>query len=103
MASRTCTLLAFFGLGSVALSCASQMYCESPSGPCMQGGDATDAVVTAAAAGTVWVAGGGCAVAGCRYPMVCNQGSGLCESPRCGEHRDCAAGMRCNLTTSVCE
>lgn len=79
------------------------MYCESPSGQCVQSGDAADAVVTAAAAGTIWVAGGGCAVAGCRYPMVCNEGSGLCESPRCGEHRDCAAGMRCNLTTATCE
>jgi len=102
MASRGRILLAFVWVASWA-GCTSQLYCESPSGPCVQGGGATEAAVTAAAAGTLWAAGNGCATAGCRYPYVCNEATGLCDPPSCGEHRDCAAGMRCNLATSICE
>jgi len=96
--------LVAFALLGVWVGCVSQVYCpQDPTAPCAVSGGAPEAAVTAAAAGAVWVAGGGCAVAGCKYPMVCNEGSGLCEHPRCGEHRDCPAGMRCDQTTQVCE
>lgn len=95
-------LLALLAIGFWA-GCTSQMYCQDATGQCVQSGGPDEAAATAAIAGGMWVAGGGCAMAGCKYPYVCNEGSGRCEAPRCGEHRDCAAGMRCNTITSVCE
>jgi len=98
------SLIAFLALGFWA-GCVSQLYCDntSPTSTCVQGGGAPEAAITAAAAGAVWVGGGGCAVAGCQYPLVCNEGTGLCEHPHCGEHRDCPGGMRCNHETATCE
>jgi hypothetical protein len=98
------SLIALLALGFWA-GCTSQLYCDntSPTSPCVRAGGAPEAAITAAAAGAVWVAGGGCAVAGCQHPLVCNEGTGLCEHPRCGEHRDCPSGMRCDHQTSTCE
>lgn len=96
-------VLAFFLLAHVSAGCASQMVCESPVDPCVQSGGPTEAAATALAAGALWAGGGGCAIAGCRHPMVCNEGSGLCEHPKCGEHAGvCPAGTRCEATTSTC-
>ena len=88
---------------SVLASCVSQMNCETPDGQCVESGGPTEAAVTAAAAGALWVGGGGCAIAGCRYPQQCNQELGLCEYPSCGEHRDCPAGLRCDQATRKCQ
>ena len=77
--------------------------CESPTGPCVQGGGPTEAAVTAVAAGALWAGAGGCATAGCRHPMVCNTGSGFCEHLACGENASvCPAGTRCEPTTRTC-
>jgi hypothetical protein len=92
-------LLASAWLG---VGCASQLVCETPSGACVNTGGPTEAAVTALAAGTLWAAGGGCAIAGCRYPLQCNQGSGLCEHLRCGEHRDCPVSTSCDQSTYTC-
>jgi hypothetical protein len=85
------------------MGCASQMVCETPGGQCVNTGGPAEAAVTAAAAGAIWVGAGGCATAGCRHPMVCNTGSGLCEHMRCGElGSSCPAGTRCEPYTYVC-
>ena len=91
-------------MGATLLSsCATQMECQYPGGPCVETGGGTEAAVTAVTAGAIWAGGGGCKVAGCRYPMVCNEGSGLCEHLACGENRSvCPAGTRCDSTTSTC-
>jgi len=90
--------------GWLAVGCASQMVCDYPGAgsQCVTTGGPLEAAVTAAAAGTLWVAGGGCAIAGCRYPLQCNQESGLCERLRCGEHRDCPTGTSCDQSTYTC-
>jgi hypothetical protein len=86
-----------------ASGCASQMYCEYPTGPCTQAGGPTEAAVTAVAAGALWAGGGGCKIAGCRHPLVCNQGSELCEYLPCGENKSvCPAGTRCEPTSQTC-
>lgn len=86
-----------------ASGCTSQLYCDSPTGPCTEGGGPTEAAVTAVAAGALWAGGGGCKIAGCRYPLVCNQGSELCEYMPCGENASvCPAGTVCESTTQTC-
>jgi hypothetical protein len=96
--------LAVFVVSSVGVGCTSQLVCESPVEPCVQTGGPTEAAVTAVAAGALWAGGGGCAIAGCRYPMVCNEGSGLCEHMRCGEHvGGCPPATRCEPTTYTCQ
>lgn len=97
---------ALLGCSLVAVlvnGCVSQVTCESPLDPCVQSGGPAEAAVTAAAAGALWVGGGGCAIAGCRPPFVCNTGSGLCEHLACGEGRgNCPPGMTCDTMTSTC-
>src|SRR5688572_30953739 len=60
---RRCLVAALLGC-AVALvlvnGCVSQMTCESPLDPCVQSGGPAEAAVTAAAAGALWVGGGGC-------------------------------------------
>ena len=79
------------------------MVCDSPMDPCVVTGGASEAIVTAAAASALWVGGGGCAIAGCRYPFVCNTGSGLCEHLRCDENRSTfPTGTSCDSLTYTC-
>lgn len=86
-----------------ASGCASQMYCDYPTGQCVEGGGPTEAAVTAVAAGALWAGGGGCKIAGCRHPLVCNPGSELCEYLRCGENASvCPAGTICEPNTQTC-
>lgn len=81
----------------------SQLYCDYPTGQCTEGGGPTEAAVTAVAAGALWAGGGGCKIAGCRHPLVCNPGSELCEYLRCGENKSvCPAGTICEPTTQTC-
>lgn len=105
-ASWALGLIASIGLGG----CYSDVHCRDPGDvapgdrQCIGGGGAPEAVVTGVAAGALWVGGGGCKVAGCRPPMVCNERSGLCESPRCGEgYGRCPLGMECNFGKRRCE
>lgn len=83
--------------------CTSQLYCDYPTGPCTEAGGPTEAAVTAVAAGALWAGAGGCKIAGCRHPLVCNSGSELCEYLPCGENKSvCPAGTRCEPTTQTC-
>jgi hypothetical protein len=93
------------GLLGAALvnGCVSQVSCEVPTEPCVETGGPGEAAVTAVAAGALWAGGGGCAIAGCRYPFVCNTGSGLCEHMACGEGKgSCPPGLSCDTMTSTC-
>lgn len=86
-----------------ASGCATQMYCDYPTGPCTQAGGPTEAAVTAVAAGALWAGAGGCKIAGCRHPLVCNPASELCEYLPCGENKSvCPAGTRCESSTQTC-
>lgn len=92
----------FIALGW-ASGCTSQLYCDYPTGQCTEGGGPTEAAVTAVAAGALWAGGGGCKIAGCRHPLVCNPGSELCEYLPCGENKSvCPAGTICEPTTQTC-
>jgi len=92
----------FIALGSGA-GCTSQLYCDYPTGQCTEAGGPTEAAVTAVAAGALWAGGGGCKINGCRYPLVCNQGSGFCEYMPCGENASiCPAGTTCERTSQTC-
>jgi hypothetical protein len=89
--------------GGLMSGCFSQLQCESPNGPCTETGGPGEAAVTAVAAGALWAGGGGCAINGCRYPYVCNKGSGLCEPMTCGEGKGtCPPGLACEAMTSTC-
>ena len=105
MPRRRGLVRALFGCSVVAAlvnGCVSQMTCESPVDPCVESGGPAEAAVTAAAAGALWVGGGGCAIAGCRPPFVCNTGSGLCEHMACGAGRGtCPPGPSCDAMTST--
>jgi hypothetical protein len=103
--SRRLVLALLGGLlgGALVNGCVSQVSCEVPTEPCVETGGPGEAAVTAAAAGALWVGGGGCAIAGCRYPFVCNTGSGLCAHMACGEGvGSCPPGLSCDTMTSTC-
>lgn len=93
------------------LSCTGRLHCRNPGdvGPgdrqCIgEGGGPSAAIATGVAAGALWVAGGGCKIAGCHPTLVCNVSSGFCERARCGEGRGaCLLGTRCNSRTHRCE
>jgi hypothetical protein len=86
-------------------SCATQMRCNEP-GPdhrCVQTGGPQEAVITGAAAAGLWAAGGGCNLAGCHPPMVCNRSTGFCEHVRCGEALPpCPERTYCDQLTKTC-
>jgi hypothetical protein len=92
--------LALFSVG-----CTSQLNCKNVEGreQCVQSGGAGEGAVTGAAAGALWLGGGGCAIAGCRPPMTCNQQTGFCEHLTCGEGSGrCPDGTRCDSQTHTC-
>jgi len=90
-------------LGVWLSGCYTESRCQYPTGPCVETGGAFEAAVTAVAAGAIWVAADGCAVAGCRPPLVCNTQSGFCNYARCDEGGPpCPPGTRCDSTTSTC-
>lgn len=72
---------------------------------CLQAGSGIGpALITGAAAGVLWTAGGGCRHAGCHPPLMCNAASGLCEPARCGEgNPDCPPDTTCDYNTYVCK
>jgi hypothetical protein len=87
-------------------ACTSDLQCKTAANgreECVQTGGGGEAFVTGAAAGALWAAGGGCAVAGCRPPFVCNRKAGWCEPQRCGEgYGRCPAGTSCDGETLRC-
>ena len=90
-------------LGVWQSGCYTESRCQYPTGPCVETGGATEAAVTAVAAGAIWAAADGCAVAGCRPPLVCNAQSGFCNYARCDEGGPaCPPGTKCDSTTSTC-
>lgn len=92
-----------------ALGCTSQMVCRRPDGPpqtndCVQQGDGTSAAVAAGANAVVWASGNGCQLSGCHPTLTCNQRTGLCERPVCGEgDAPCPLGTVCNRETQRCQ
>ncbi len=98
-------LIASFSALTLSMGCTSQLNCKHVEGRerCVQSGGSGEAAVTGAAAGALWLGGGGCAIAGCRPPMTCNQQTGLCEHLRCGEGAGrCPDGTRCDSQTHTC-
>lgn len=91
------------------LGCAGEMVCRRPNGPptredCVQALDPGAAAVMGGANAALWASGNGCQLSGCHPTLVCNQRSGLCERPLCGEGRDaCPLGTMCNSTTQRCQ
>ncbi len=97
-------------LTTLGWACTSELHCrdardvEPGDRQCIGSGGAAEAVTTGVAAGAIWVAGGGCKVGGCHPTLVCNQSSGYCERPRCGEGSGrCPLGTECNSNTLRCE
>jgi hypothetical protein len=66
-----------------------------------QGQVAGGAVVTAVAAGTLWLAGGGCRLQGCPYGSYCNQKTGYCDVRKC--ELGCPDGTVCNEGLGRCQ
>lgn len=89
----------------VATACVSQFQCKEVEGQekCVATGGPKEAIGSGAAAGALWVAGGGCAVAGCHPPMYCNRKTGFCEHLTCGEGSGgCPDGLSCDSRTHTC-
>ncbi|HKO90999.1 MAG TPA: hypothetical protein VJU61_07605 [Polyangiaceae bacterium] len=96
--------LALLFAGVWQSGCYTESRCQYPTGPCVETGGAAEAAVTAVAAGALWATAGGCNVAGCRPPLVCNTTSGYCNYARCDEGGPpCPPGTRCNSKTSLCQ
>jgi hypothetical protein len=87
-------------------ACNTQMVCNEP-GPghrCVQTGSGPgEAAIVGAAGAGMWLAGGGCKIAACHPPLVCNQQSGLCEHAICGEgYPRCPDRTSCDSRTHTC-
>jgi hypothetical protein len=86
-------------------ACTPQLVCREPGQEprCVQSGGPEEAAITGAAAAGAWAFGGGCNIAGCHPPMVCNRQSGFCEHAVCGEALPrCPAGTACDARTRTC-
>jgi len=70
---------------------------------CFVSTNAAGATTVAATAGALWPIAGGCKVAGCEPPLVCNRDNGFCELPRCDEAQRCPTNLHCNVSTERCE
>jgi hypothetical protein len=98
-------------LASVSSACGAGGYdaetvCREEEGRqrCVTTGGPGQAVVTGAAAGALWGAGGGCKIAGCQPPLECNQDTERCQPMRCGEDlRRCPPAYHCDLKTRTCK
>jgi hypothetical protein len=66
-----------------------------------QGEAAGAAVVTAIAAGTLWLVAGGCRLQGCPYGSYCNQQTGYCDVRKC--EQGCPDGTICNEGLGRCQ
>ncbi len=102
---RRCYLVAATLLGLLTVGCASELACKRVEGQekCVMTGGQNAAIGTGAAAGALWIAGGGCAIGGCRPPLVCNRRTGLCEHLPCGEGSGrCPDNMTCDERTKTC-
>jgi len=96
-------VLALALVGVWLSGCYTESRCEYPTGPCVEVGGPAEAAVTAVAAGTLWATAGGCEVAGCRPPLVCNTSSGFCNYARCDEGGPaCPPGTRCEVKSGTC-
>jgi hypothetical protein len=75
----------------------------------MSGGEAAGAaVITAIAAGTLWIVAGGCRLQasmahgqGCPYGSYCNQKTGYCDVRKCQD--GCPDGTICNEGLGRCQ
>ncbi len=100
-----CGAAAWIALGVLAAGCASELACKRVEGQekCVMTGGENAAIGTGAAAGALWIAGGGCAIGGCRPPMVCNRRTGYCEHLPCGEGSgQCPDDLECDTRTRTC-
>jgi hypothetical protein len=66
-----------------------------------QGETAGAAVVTAIAAGTLWLVAGGCRLQGCPYGSYCNPQTGYCDVRKC--EQGCPDGTICNEGLGRCQ
>jgi hypothetical protein len=87
----------------VALLAATAAACGPPS---VRPEDPTNAsagaaIVTAVAAGTLWLAAGGCRLQGCPYGGYCNKQTGYCDVVKC--EQGCPAGTICNEGLGLCQ
>ena len=67
----------------------------------MVSNDPGTAVGHAVAAGGLWAARG-CNINGCLPPLRCNGETGLCESIKCDEGKQCPSGYECDLDSYTC-
>lgn len=103
--------LGLLGLAASLGSCGPGGYdaetiCREEEGQqrCVTTGGPGQALVTGAAAGALWGAGGGCKIAGCQPPLECNHETELCQPMRCGEDlRRCPPAYHCDLGTRTCK
>lgn len=96
----TKALVPLFWVVFAASGCAGRQ--AGPNGP----GEATavtagGAAGTAAAAGVIWAAGGGCRLQGCPYGSYCNRDTGLCDVRKCSQ--GCPSGTVCNEGLDRCQ
>jgi hypothetical protein len=108
-----CAHFAGLGLAAVGLTLllsgaacggsSSGIECAPNSTDCQIHGGAGAAAVTAGAAATIWVVGGGCGINGCNLPYACNEDTGFCERLQCDEGRSCPPGFDCDPVRHRCE
>lgn len=65
------------------------------------GGKAAPAVTNAVVGGTLYVAAGGCKIAGCPTNLQCNTVTERCEKIPCGT-QGCGLDMRCDVVVDKC-
>ncbi len=96
MTAALCGLLA-----AGTLACGTAGAPVPNAAPMSQGAAVTGAVVTAIAAGTLWIAGGGCRLQGCPYGSYCNDKTGYCDVRKC--ELGCPDGTVCNEGLGRCQ
>lgn len=84
-------------LSALSFSCSNPQQVAAPT----QGQAAAGSAVTAAVAGAVWVAGGGCKLQGCPYGSYCDRTRGLCVERKCSE--GCPNDTVCNEGLGLCQ
>jgi hypothetical protein len=89
-------------LSAALLAAAAACGPSIPTSTTMSSGEAAGAaVITAIAAGTLWLAGGGCRLQGCPYGSYCNKETGYCDVRKCKD--GCPEGTICNEGLGRCQ
>src|SRR5688572_8458815 len=91
--------------GALGAALLAALSCGPASTPLETGGlssgqAAGAVVITAIAAGTLWLAGGGCRLQGCPYGSYCNKETGYCDVRKCED--GCPDGTICNEGLGRC-